>query len=604
VARLKDPKETWPIQTLRRLQPSLVTCRTLILDSADFVARMNLRSYPLPAWRNSGSPIPSRDAPVSSEGRVAFTDEANSTGLQFTYHNGATSGDSESLFEFDGGGVAVLDYDGDDWPDLYLTQGGPLPFEAVPRSDADRLFRNLGNGRFLDVTSAARLHEIAYSQGVTVGDVNNDGFPDLYVANIGPNSLYLNNGDGTFTDATQASGTAGAEWTSSCVVADINGDALPDVYAVNYLGLEELRSRLCLKSSPNRCTPDQFPSEPDRLYLNRGNGQFEEVTRPAGIVDLDGRGLGIIAADFDASHRVSLFVGNDMSRNFFFANQTSARGAAPSFSERALLQGIATDSRGAPKASMGIAAGDANGDGLFDLFITNFYRESNNLYLQQPDHTFSDATWTANLAESGFYMLGWGAQFLDGELDGFPDLIVTNGHVHKPSDSVIPYHMAPQYFRNAGQGRFVELPAATVGEFFAGKYLGRSLARLDWNRDGLEEACISHLNSPAALLLNRTRDHGHYLAVRLVGVDSDRDAIGATVHVISGGRESKRQLMAGDGYQASNQRRLVFGLGTSEQIEAVNVNWPSGLSESFSNLEIDEEYVLIEGRPTAFKMSP
>ena len=272
-----------------------------------------------------------------------------------------------------------------------------------------------------------------------------------------------------------------------------------------------------------------------------------------------------------------------------------------------MLQGVAVDSRGIPKASMGIAAGDANGDGLIDLFITNFYRESNNLYVQQPDHSFADATRAANLSESGVYMLGWGTQFLDGELDGLPDLIATNGHVHHPSDPRVPHRMPPQYFSNVGGGRFVEASAATLGEYFQSKHLGRSLARLDWNRDGLEEACISHLDTPAALLLNRTPQHGHFLAIKLVGGSqdnepnrmSDRDAIGATLRVVASEREWQRQLTAGDGYQSANQRQLLFGLGQSDRIDRVDVTWPSGNRQTFDDVEVDREYVVIEGRSRA-----
>ena len=440
---------------------------------------------------------------------------------------------------------------------------------------------------------------------MTVGDVSQDGFADLYVANIGSNSLFLNNGDGTFIDVTRVSGAAGAEWTSGCVLADINGDTLTDIYAVNYLGGDALRTRRCLKFSPNRCAPDQYPSESDRLYLNKGDGHFQEITESAGIIDVDGRGLGIVAADFDDSHRISLFVGNDMTYNFLFVNQTAVRGAAPSFSERAAFAGsggrFASD---APKASMGIAVGDANGDGLFDLFITNFYRESNNLYVQRPDHAFSDATRAANLEEPSIQMLGCGTQFLDGELDGFLDLIVTNGHVHDPLEQGIPYQMSPEFYSNAGRGKFVKLSPRTVGEFFGGKYLGRALARLDWNRDGLEEACISHLTSPVALLQNRTRDPGRYLAVSLVGVDCDRDAIATTVRVISGERSWVRQLTAGDGYQCSNQRQLVFGLGMLEHVDRVEVNWPSGRRQFFSDVTVGRQYVIVEGRPHLYDIAP
>ena len=601
--------EKWPTETARRLSTSLKTSLSATITSANPAYRYDLMKYPLPKWDFSKSESP--QLPETRMGdSVSFKDEAQSVNLNFTYRNGAVE-NTESMFELDGGGVGVLDFDQDGWSDLYLTQGGALP-PAVHRTDQDMLYRNLGNGRFEPVTIPSRTGDTGYSQGVTVGDIDNDGFPDLVVANIGPNTIYRNNGDGTFSDVSHESGAAGNEWTSSCVLVDINGDSFPDLYAVNYLKIEDVLSRTCRRDTASRCAPDQFTPEQDKLYLNLGNGQFEEITQQAGIVDQDGRGLGIVAADFDDSRRISLFVGNDMSRNFFFANQTMSRGAAPQFLERGLLQGVAVDSRGIPKASMGIASGDANGDGRLDLFITNFYRESNNLYVQNADHTFSDGSRTANLSEAGVYLLGWGTQFLDGELDGYPDLLVTNGHVHRPSDPAVPFRMPPQYFANQGSGRFIEPPAEGLGDYFQGKYLGRSLARLDWNRDGLEEACISSLDTPVALLTNRTRDHGHFIAFKFVGdtvagtdvATSSRDAIGVTVRVRAGGKEWRRQLTAGDGYQVSNERKLTFGLGNLSQIDDVEVNWSSGRVQTFRNLNVDTEYVVVEGRLRCFAVVP
>lgn len=602
VSRCRNEDGQWAVQTLQRLSPILLATE----GNSGFVTDISeLTKYPLPnlTVRRPFSDSSNADR-ASTAGPVKFSDEAAAAQLRFTYQNGGTTGDRESMFEFDGGGVAVLDYDRDYWPDIYFTQGGPLPSEANRRTAADELFRNTGAGSFTNVTSLARLGDTAFSQGVTVGDFNNDGFPDLYVANVGPNSFYVNNGDGTFTDVSHDAGTMGDEWTSSCVLTDVNQDGNPDLFVVNYLAGEELYSRTCLKSSPQRCYPAQYPAAADRLYLNRGDGQFDDITKEAGIEDHDGRGLGVIAADFRGDHRISLFVGNDMSRNFLFENQTGGNGVIPRFVDVALLQGVAVDSRGIPKAAMGVAAEDADGDGLLDLFITNFYRESNNLYLQQPDHSFRDATHAANLSESGFHMLGWGAQFIDGELDGYPDLIVTNGHVHQPSDVTVPHRMPAQYFRNCGRAKFEEQSPETLGSFFAVRQLGRALASLDWNRDGLEEACISNLDTPAALLLNKTSNRGHHLVVHLVGTTSSRDAIGTSVVVTTNGHQRTRQLIAGNGYQASNQRSLHFGLGLATEVERIEVHWPCGKVDSLRNLPINCEVVVVEGSKRVTIITP
>ena len=252
---------------------------------------------------------------------------------------------------------------------------------------------------------------------------------------------------------------------------------------------------------------------------------------------------------------------------------------------------------------MGVATDDFNGDGRLDLFVTNFYRQFNDFYVQQADGSFRDQSRKTNLADSSFLMLGWGTQFIDGELDGHPDLILTNGHVHDPMDPKIPYRMPPQYYRNLGNGTFAEIPSRLLGEFFQRKHLGRALVRIDWNRDGREDVCISHLNEPVALLTNRAERPGNYLSFRLVGVDSSRDAIGASVRIQSGEQSWVRQLTAGDGFHASNERQLVFGIGDQTQVDSVEVTWPTGIHQTFQHFQANQEWLLIENRsPEQFNL--
>ena len=245
---------------------------------------------------------------------------------------------------------------------------------------------------------------------------------------------------------------------------------------------------------------------------------------------------------------------------------------------------------------MGVAAGNYNNDGRLDLFVTNFYRQSNDLYVQQPDGTFQDRSREARLFDPSFLQLGWGTQFLDADLDGHLDLIVTNGHVHVPIDPAVPYDMPAQFFHNRGDGTFAEVAGETLGEFFQAKRSGRSLVRLDWNRDGRDDVCISHLNQPVALLTNRTEQTGHYLGLRLVSVNSARDAIGTTVMVSIGNQTWTQQLTAGDGFHASNERRLVFGLGAHLTADSIEVLWPSGTRQRFQHMALDHEWILVEHR--------
>lgn len=598
IALDEGTERDWASHNMERLQEELRNDLPQTLASANPALAIDLSAHPLPEWPTRPTKSPHVAAAKAGPCRVRFEDVAARVGLDFTYYNRLDSKvDGMQMLETTGGGVAVLDYDGNGTADLYFTQGGTWPPEATQRSVLDQLFRNRGDGTLDRVTESAGLGDARYSQGITAGDYDNDGFSDLYVANVGENRLYHNNGDGTFTDVSQSAGIQGELWTTSCLIADLNGDALPDLYDVNYLSAKAAATQICRKGDEIRwCSPDAFEAEQDQVYLNLGDGRFQNVTDSAGIVTPNGKGMGIIAADFDNSGRLSLFVGNDAVANFLFVNQTPERGAAIKFSEQAVPAGLAFDRDGLPQACMGIAAGDANGDGLFDLFVTNFEDQSNTLYQQLAEFSFEDVTRRVGLRDPSFAMLGFGTQFIDGELDGWPDLILTNGHVLDLSYKGAPYAMVPQYYRNLGSGQFEEAPANSLGPFFQRKSLGRGLARLDWNRDGREDFVVSHMNSPAALVENQTPSTGHYLTVELRGVQSARDAIGTIVQLKCGDRSWTKQLTGGDGYQATNQRQLVFGLGEATSIEELTIHWPAGSSQTFRKLSVDDVVLVVEGR--------
>lgn len=596
-----DPTDPNARQGLGRLQSRVALLeRVRTIPEANPALKIDLSEYSLPDWSSIIHNPAERESPDTVTGQVTFEDHAADAGLEFSYINDT---DDPGIYALNGGGVAVLDYDGDGWPDLYLTQGGDWPARNDRKRPLDRLFRNLGNGRFQDVTRAAGLIEDSYSQGVAAGDYNNDGFPDLCVANLNANRLYCNNGDGTFSDVTIPTGTGGQRWTSSCAIADLNGDTWPDIYFVNYLG-ETALSTVCRNQTGrvHDCNPRQFPAEQDRLLLNLGDGRFEDITLDAGIVARDGKGLGIVVADFDGSGNLEVYVANDGVPNFLFVNQSSA-GQRPRFVEQALPTGVAVNGMGNAEGGMGVAAGDVNGNGRIDLFVTNFSDESNTLYLNQPGNGFLDATNSAGLAELSLPKLGFGTQCLDGELDGRLDLVVTNGHIDPDTEPRLDYEMEPQYFGNRGEARFVEVPGDSLGSFFVRKHLGRGMARVDWNRDGLEDIVISHLNSPTALLTNTTAVRGHELSISLRGVACERDAIGTVVTLTAGDSTLTRQLTAGDGYQASNERILVFGLGDATRATEVQIDWPSGRQQNVDELQADNRYTIIEGRQHPIRMS-
>jgi tetratricopeptide (TPR) repeat protein len=594
----------------RRLAAHLDDDTPRMLESAWLARNVDFSDWPLPDWKTQGnSPAPGERAPGEkaplAHSKVRFRDDAQSAGIAFTYENGDDPAvDGMRTWQSFGGGVAVLDFDGDGWPDLHFTQGGRLG-EPPDGQPTDRLFRNLGDGKFSDVTLAAGVDDRDYSQGAAAGDYDNDGFLDVYVANIGRNRLYHNNGDGTFADVTQAAGIEGDVWTASCLVADLNGDGLPDIYDVTYVAGRKPFTLIC--ESPviheNRiCPPQVFDGEEDRLHLNLGDGTFLDVSAEAGIWAPEGKGLGAVAADFELSGRLNLFVANDMAANFYFLNETASPGAPPRFSERAILAGCAYNGVGRSQANMGIAVADADGDGLLDFYVSTFFDEYNVLYLQRPAGMFVDGTGESRLKGTSAGMLGFGTQFLDADLDGWPDLVVANGHVDDYTKKGTPFRMRPQFFLNLGQGRFEELPPSELGEYFERRLLGRGLARLDWNRDGRDDFVVSHLDTPAALVTNQSPTTGHFLALQLRGVESNRDAVGAVVWLTVAGRTRMQQVTAGDGYYASNQKQLLFGLGASTEIEKLIVRWPGGLEQPFELPGADGEYVLVEGRARAVRL--
>jgi hypothetical protein len=517
------------------------------------------------------------------------------------------------MFEFTGGGIAVLDFDLDGFPDVFFTQGRPWPFDKGPfdkghfdqkvAAAGDRIFRNHGGTRFTDVTPRAGFQKPGFGQGVAVGDVNADGFPDLYVAHIGANQLWLNNGDGTFGDVTQAAGVRGDadDWTTSCIMADLSGDGWPDIYVANYVTANDVFERVCRRGdgAPKICMPFDFDARPDHLWISDGMGGFTEAGPQAVDVAGPGKGLGVAAWDAYASGRLSLLVANDTTPNFFFVSETvfeTSENGRPRLRDRGFETGLAVDGEGKAKGCMGIALGDVNDDGRLDVHITNFLNESSTFYQSRPDGTFDDRTRESGLQSQTADLVGFGTQFLDADLDGRLELFMTSGHIDDFRAQGKPYKMPPKLFRWSSQ-RFVEIHAKGLGPYFQEKWLGRSAVRVDWNRDGRDDLIVGHLFDDAALLTNTTATDAGYLAIRLVGAQSNRDAIGTTVEIRIGQRKMFRQLTAGDGYQASNERRLIFGLGDAHEVDEVVVRWPSGTVQQFSNVPASCELQLTEGRP-------
>jgi hypothetical protein len=519
---------------------------------------------------------------------VQFRDDAEAAGLRFAFINGETP--LRQLPETMSGGVGLLDYDGDGWLDVYGTQGGPFP---PPDSHAagDRLFRNQGDGTFCDVTERAGISRFArgYGHGVAVGDYDGDGHPDLFITRWRAYALYRNQGDGTFRDVTQSAGLDGdRDWPTSAAFADFDGDGDLDLYVCHYAKWDTTRPEICRDLETDvyiYCTPRKFPALADHVFRNDG-GRFVDITAEARIVDSDGRGLGVVTADFDGDGKLDIFVANDQTANYLFRNLGGFR-----FEEVGERTGVASNAEGGYHAGMGVACGDFDGDGRPDIAVTNFYGESTTLYRNLGGGLFGDETAAAGIAFPTRYLLGFGAAFLDANNDGVLDLITANGHLHPLPNA--PYKMPAQLFLG-WRGRFREATAAR-GSALSQPRLGRALAVGDLDNDGRVDAVLIDHKGPLAYLHNRTADAGHFVVLRLEGSGSNRDAVGAQVVVRAGGRSQFAWRTGGGSYQSASDSRLHFGLGAATGIERIHVTWPSGRVQEFHDLAADHGYCLREG---------
>jgi hypothetical protein len=480
---------------------------------------------------------------------------------------------------------------------LYFTQGGSDP-AAATQTALDALYRNEAGRGFQEVTPQAAIHEDRFSQGVATGDIDNDGFPDLLIANLGQNRLLRNNGDGTFTDVTSSSGLTATGWSTSVAIADLNRDGDPDLFSVRYAGGPEITRRVCRDPTGKLgvCRPTLFPAEADIVAISSGDGRYTELCQEAGLDLPDGRGFGLVVADFNGDRRLDVFIANDQTANYLLIQEDAGRGKLR-FSDEAITSGVAFDRDGYPQACMGVASGDTNDDGRPDLFVTNFADESDTLYVSQPHGGYLDMTRQARLRDPSFHPLGFGTQFLDADLDGRLDLLVLNGHIHGSADAGKSPAMLPQLYRGLAKGRFAEVLSEDPKDFFNVPRIGRGLCVLDWNRDGRTDFAGSFLDGKAVLGTNRSSTSGHWLAMEFVGVQSNRDGIGTRVRLeFSDGTERFWQLTAGDGFAAANERRLQLGLGPHSCVDVLEIEWPSGLSQRFTDVRGDRQWTAIEGR--------
>jgi tetratricopeptide (TPR) repeat protein len=566
---------------------------------------VDLSAFPLPDTGRFVKSGPTGGSTVANA--LSFRDEGTDVGLEFHYCNGNTGKSSQRMFELTGGGIGVVDFDLDGWPDVSLSQGHPWDWAVDSEGSTDsagsstnddyrdRLFWNHGGRRLEDVSISAGFGGRGFGQGVAVGDYDSDGFPDVFVANIGRNRLWRNNGDGTFSDVTDEFGLAGEDWSTSCVIADLTGDGHPDIYEVNYLTAPDVFNRVCSNAdgSPRQCSPVRFDGADDRLWVSDGGGKFIDRTSKVLSVRPNGKGLGVAVWDAEGRGRLDLMVANDTTPNFLFRVDSAAEDQTRLI-ESGFGAGVAVNENGTAEGCMGIALGDIDEDGRLDALMTNYLGESSTLYVNVANGFFEDRTRERGLDAVSLGLVGFGAQFYDADLDGTLELFIANGHVADLSEEGSPWQMPPHLYRRKS-GRFLLVDPQTSGPYFQKNWLGRAVARCDWNRDGRDDFFVGHMVAPSTLLTNTTQTEARFLSIRLFGVKSPRDAIGTTVEATFDGRTIVRQLTAGDGYQTSNERRLLFGTGSSASVEKLVVRWPSGLEQTFDETTTNQELWLVEG---------
>lgn len=581
----KSELERWNAERTR-----LVTTGTGLPSRSERLCGMDLSEYPLPDLKSLPAPREGQDAlPGNAEVAKARVDNvAEQIGLKHTYQIASQFQEKQNtIYQTLGGGVAVLDYDLDGMPDLYLAQGA-ADSPSYQGELTNQLYRHLGSS-VIDVTQSSRTADRQYSIGVSAGDWNQDGFPDLVVANIGTDRLLINNGDGTFTPREISASADTTRVPSSTAMADITGDHLPDIVQLVYVDDENIGFRPDLDDDGRvieKVSPGDFEMGPDQLIVNDGSGGF--VRRTLGEEANPHTGLGVIVTDLTDNPGNEVFVGNDL-----YPNQLWIRDAdSGQWSDAAAVMGCAFGFSGLATGSMGIATGDFDANGLPDIHVTNFDNEHSSLYMGRRG-AFRDENVYFRLAEPTRPMVGFGTQAIDYENDGDLDLVVTNGHLDDSLDNNTAFKQPPQLFCNLGD-RFQVVDAEDPSSYWSGDHLGRGLARLDFNQDGKNDFVITHISEPTALILNQTRTDHDWLQLQLVGTESERDAIGARIEVTYGGQEVVEWVVAGDGYLSRNEAVVSFGLGESESVDQIRVHWPSGKQQTFGGVAGDQRLLIIE----------
>jgi hypothetical protein len=528
-----------------------------------------------------------------------FVDIGPSSGIRFQHISGDPN-EKQYIFEAKGGGTGFFDFDNDGWMDALLVQGSTLEQFRKKRNPGPALFRNRGNGTFEDVTEKAGLKtQSGWGMGVAFGDYDNDGFTDIYLTNLGPNILYRNNGNGTFIDVTQKAGVGDYRWSTSAAFGDYDLDGYLDLYVCNYLemDLEHLPSPGSAPScfylgKPAMCGPKGLPGAADVLYRNNGDGTFTDITERAGVVDRRRLpGLGVVWADMDNDHDLDLYVSNDAEPNYFYLNRGDG-----AFEEKGLVTGLALSGDARAQASMGVDAADYDNDGRMDVFATHFAGDYSTLYHNEGNLVWEDVTLPAQLRQSYGLLVAWGTRFADFNNDGWKDIYHSNGHVYtflKSRDFQESYDQPGTLFLNQRDGRFLDV-SSKAGPALQARNCGRGVAFADIDNDGDIDILVANMNASPQLFRNDLAGPHHWIMLKTAGRAANRDGIGARITVTTGKLVQTWEIKRTVGIYSSSDPRAHFGLGRFDKVDLLRIRWPSGTTQEFRNVPANHHYLIDE----------
>ncbi len=618
------------------MKPPLLSRRSMLCGSLVFLllaasvsTRLALSQQPAqPATQQPQNPAPATPSGMSTGGAhapvkdaksrpitaggfvdgapIVFLDITKQSGLE-KFHHRSGSPEKSTILDAPGSGVALLDYDNDGWLDIYLLNGSTVAAmkgkEAPPHA---MLFHNNHDGTFTDVTDKAGVSNDRWGFGVAVADYDNDGWPDIYVANYGKNRLFHNNHDGTFTDVAEKADVELGGWSTGPTWGDYDRDGLLDLFVPGYVKHDLDRPLLAGKNGVPEgacqyrgvnvfCGPTGLLGESDHLFHNNGDGTFTDVSVKAGVADREGRyGFASVFVALDDDGWLDLVVANDSTPNYLYRNRRDG-----TFEDVSYFSGFAVNEEGRAQASMGIGVGDYNRDGKLDLFVTTFSDDYKTLYRNDGGANFTDVSFRAGLGNPTIPFLAWGCGFLDFDNDGLLDIFIANGHVYPVADRAewgTTWAERPQLFRNLDGAKFQEVPPAT-GTGLAVVASSRGAAFGDLFNDGHIDVVLNNIDAPPTLLRNAVKNENHWLTLKLVGgPKSPRDAIGAKVFLTAGGVRQRADVFSGGSYGSSSDPRVHFGLGAASKIDKLEIRWPSGAVEEISAPGIDRMLTIVEGK--------